>query len=576
MILWLRLGAQMKSKWAADSLAGNMNDDWKSMFGSSVAEKSIRAAGKGVASGTDAALHYSTDSQYEHLSSTLSTDTPLPGGERGSQTRSGAGEQADSVQLVEAPCKAKLRQLVLHKKQRHDDRYMPVERGDNRPLPAGWKPKGILVAHLHEHRAAVNRIRVGNIDVMIQLYMHHCTEHSTVMCTPILRQYHIDFPPIHGICLAQVNADHSYFATCSNDGSVKVYDCSRLEGNKSVTTRSRLTYSKQEGHIKSLAFCQDSKSIASIAEKGGESASIHVFRIETVPQGPKYSVLHTKKLDAAGEGLPVDLTYYDTGSQNVLTYATTHGLLVGWDLRSPARHVWTLHNDPNDGLITSFDVHAGTSWMCVGTSNGNLVLWDLRFGIALTKITHSTGRCVRRVLAHPHHESAVLGATNGNNEVSMWDMETASRQRVLWASPVPVLSREKFSQHHSRGLYAGQTANNSFILTAGTDMRVRYWDLTQPANSQIIVAGAMDPLHYPVVVSHQSRLIEGTDVIAEVYGTLRQQHEEPAAGVDQAPKRGHDTPHPGHHDTITDINVCKPNQCFMITSSRDGVVKVWK
>ena len=28
---------------------------------------------------------------------------------------------------------------------------------DNLPPPANWKPKGQLVAHLHEHRGAVNR-----------------------------------------------------------------------------------------------------------------------------------------------------------------------------------------------------------------------------------------------------------------------------------------------------------------------------------------------------------------------------------------------------------------------------------
>jgi len=27
----------------------------------------------------------------------------------------------------------------------------------DRRLPASWRPKGLLVAHLHEHRGAVNR-----------------------------------------------------------------------------------------------------------------------------------------------------------------------------------------------------------------------------------------------------------------------------------------------------------------------------------------------------------------------------------------------------------------------------------
>lgn len=39
---------------------------------------------------------------------------------------------------------------------------------------------------------------------------------------------------------------------------------------------------------------------------------------------------------------------------------------------------------------------------------------------------------------------------------------------------------------------------------------------------------------------------------------------------------GPEQPASGHRDTITDITVCKSNQYFLLTSSRDGVIKVWK
>lgn len=60
----------------------------------------------------------------------------------------------------------------------------------------GWHPKGLLVAHLHEHKSAVNRIRVSD--------------------------------------------EHSIFATCSNDGTVKIWDSQKMEG-KTTTTRYRVT-----------------------------------------------------------------------------------------------------------------------------------------------------------------------------------------------------------------------------------------------------------------------------------------------------------------------------------------------
>lgn len=36
--------------------------------------------------------------------------------------------------------------------------------------------------------------------------------------------------------------------------------------------------------------------------------------------------------------------------------------------------------------------------------------------------------------------------------------------------------------------------SGSALLTAGSDRRIRYWDLKHPANSHIIVGSANDPL----------------------------------------------------------------------------------
>ena len=43
--------------------------------------------------------------------------------------------------------------------------------------------------------------------------------------------------------------------------------------------------------------------------------------------------------------------------------------------------------------------------------------------------------------ANPFHHSSVIGAVSGNNEVSMWDMETATRRQMLWASSLLPFSK---------------------------------------------------------------------------------------------------------------------------------------
>lgn len=46
--------------------------------------------------------------------------------------------------------------------------------------------------------------------------------------------------------------------------------------------------------------------------------------------------------------------------------------------------------------------------------------------------------------------------------------------------------------------------------------------------------------------------------------------------VEKSTRRGPEPPPPGHHDAITDLAITHAGQNFLISSSRDGVVKVWK
>ena len=70
---------------------------------------------------------------------------------------------------------------------------------------------------------------------------------------------------------------------------------------------------------------------------------------------------------------------------------------------------------------------------------------------------------------------------------------------------------------------------------------------------------------------HRSRLIDGTDVLQEVYCKSRQ------GGIhEDLPRRGPDNPPVGHHECINDIAVTKLPQNYIISAGRDGVLKIWK
>ena len=79
--------------------------------------------------------------------------------------------------------------------------------------------------------------------------------------------------------------------------------------------------------------------------------------------------------------------------------------------------------------------------MVAATSAGVHVCWDLRFQLPTAFINHATGARVRRVVCHPTNQSWIISALQGNNEVSMWDVETGAHEKTLWASSAPPLSQ---------------------------------------------------------------------------------------------------------------------------------------
>lgn len=480
-----------------------MNEEWKSMFGSQEPPAAPSAAVDGASS-------------QSRKSSALAPAVPVL------QSVS----TGPSYQRRLNTCKVELQQLLQQKREQSSaeriaKQMMESNEWESRPPRPGWNPKGLLVAHLHEHKAAVNRIRVSD--------------------------------------------EHSIFATASNDGSVKVWDSQKMEG-KTTTTRSVLTYSRLGGQVKTLTFCQGSHYLAIASDNG----SIQLLAVEAnkPPKSPKVQPFQTRTLNLSEEGCVVDLHHFNSGAQSVLAYATVNGSLVGWDLRC-GTNAWTLRHDLRLGLITSFCVDTHQCWLCVGTSSGTMACWDMRFQLPISNHSHPTRARIRRLLMHPLYQSSVIAAVQGNNEVSMWDMETGDRKLTLWASSAPPLSELQPSPHSVHGIYCSAADGNPLLLTAGSDMRIRFWDLAYTERSYIVAGGAHDSLHCPSVL-YSRKIIEGTEVIQEIHSKQK------SGSVEDSPRRGPEALPVGHHDIITDIATFQTTQGFIVTSSRDGIVKVWK
>jgi phosphoinositide-3-kinase regulatory subunit 4 len=73
-----------------------------------------------------------------------------------------------------------------------------------------------------------------------------------------------------------LSPDHRFFVTCSDDGSIALFDTKRLETNP--LNRSSLKITDQGGKIKCVNFCESSHSIVSASTNG----SININRIEYI------------------------------------------------------------------------------------------------------------------------------------------------------------------------------------------------------------------------------------------------------------------------------------------------------
>uniref|UniRef100_A0A1B0CEG3 non-specific serine/threonine protein kinase n=1 Tax=Lutzomyia longipalpis TaxID=7200 RepID=A0A1B0CEG3_LUTLO len=390
------------------------------------------------------------------------------------------------------------------------------------PIPPNWRLKGTLVAHLHEHRRAVTR-------------------------------------------LSPLKTFGSYFASASVDGTVRLWDCNKLDGHQSIN-RSRQTYSANTP-LYSLASCDAGQSLA----VAGKDGTLLLLRID--PNSSKMALQQAIQFDPdpkydkgnveANDGPVVDMQPLDQGAQSLIVFTTLYGGIVGWDIRAPG-YAWRLQSDLKNGVITTLCVDPTSSWLAVGTS---------------AEIRHPHDARIRRIACHPIERSSIISASQGNNEVYIYNIETNHRQMALWSSTAPPLSNTNPSNHSAIALLPGISDRSEFLLTAGTDQRIRHWDLRDHTNCSLVVPSPKDHLSTSDT-SYEYRLIDGTKVIQEIDTRTQSTLSAPVGArnsSEEVPRSGPEPPAPGHIDIITDLVLCKSTkQTFVASSSRDGAIKIWK
>ena len=372
----------------------------------------------------------------------------------------------------------------------------PVRRGGSN-LPNGlWRPEGTLVGMLCEHTAAINR----------------------VVAAP----------------------DHKFFITGSDDGTVKIWDTSRLERN--VSHRSRFTHSHgSKVQVTNLAFVENTHCFVST----GSDGSIHVVKVDCTEENKvhRYGKLSLMREYQLPEGVfAVWCEHHQVDNHSILVVATNTCKVLGIELRGMTV-LYELQNPLHHGTPTSFCVDKRNHWLLLGTSHGVLDLWDLRFKIKLRSWGFPGGVPIHRLISSQMRgikRSRVTIAGGSPHCIMVFDLERGTikevyrsnstlpesstgteASRILQAqlptlvdldeeqnAPGGVLSRFASSSTMEgtiasttqavRGIAVGTHFQDddepryAFMISGGPDWKVRFWDSSRAEMCMVISGMEVD------------------------------------------------------------------------------------
>ncbi|CAK9779867.1 ARM repeat-containing protein [Cutaneotrichosporon oleaginosum] len=422
--------------------------------------------------------------------------------------------------------------------------------------------------------------------------------------------------------------DQLFFASASVDTCVLVWDSARLE--RTVAARPRLTYRMDAG-VTAMCRIEETHCLAAAAS----DRSLHILRVHVHASGSsvKYKSIECIRTWAADEE-DGHITHIAHLHESSLLIITSKGVIAVLDLRTMVLKQ-RLQHPLQLGPITA--ICPTTHWIMVGTVTGALSLWDLRFGL-LVKSWSSRGgitslalhpargrgrwimASIKRNADDPMGAETPLVETYGIETGKLVEEYETRTSRPQAGTRAPALGRDVLQTKSEliaelaggRGglpstsgddlpsveaLLVGETFSSlspvvrdkddptaqdkirpGWMVTAGTDRVIRYWDVARPSEGFVVcgsqrekdvsfrIASGTPQLFYTLPVARP--LASASSSVAGGSSALdRAQH---AVNTQRQPLRP-------HYDSICALGLVEtPYSSCIISADRSGVIKVWR
>ena len=472
---------------------------------------------------------------------------------------------------------------------------------------ASWKPKeNVQVASLSEHTRAVNRLAVAPD----QSFFASASSDHTVKIWQVNGLDRAAFP-------------RSAFTYTQHKGSV--FDVAVIENSHSMASCS------DDGtiHVWRVDVAGGNGNNGGDAENSNQNLDSGVLAIRSA--GLSVTGLSIIKTIDPKEGPVLCIQHFNNDIASIIIYATLRGIIHGWDLRS-SRETFNYSMNPELGYPTCMTIAPDRNWLCVGTSKGYICIWDLRYNILCKIWRHSSNGPIYKIACcktslkggsnllglnanNSSGEGVFLSVAAGQNEAAIWSIPDGGeclkcfRSIPLTSSRIPLLQlprlndisisnilkgrnenlqtstseiftkkSKEFTESAVRALMGRISSNsNSYLITAGSDRQIRYWDFSAPVKcftiSGLESAQPKPTYESPILDNSTGKLFVCYDSHIPSQDTILQAH------VPLCENRGPLGVLNNYKDAILDlksIDIGSLAQRMMISCGRDGEIKLWR